>query len=318
MAHSTTMQSWSNLQARRGSVAPFRAAARPTRHQLSNYRCRAAAAAVPSEAEVVVVGAGIAGLSAAANLSKQGIKPLVIDSSDGVRRRAPPAWPRRPRAVPCRGAPAAHRSSAAPPPQVGGRVRTDVVDGFILDRGFQIFLTGYPEAQALLDYGALDLKPFYAGALVWTGSSFERVADPVRWVAGARWRRGLLQGLRCWQPARQGGHWRRHGAARRQPAAVVALPRTDMGIRAGTPVLLQPLRAACEGNGARWQGGQLVRQHAARPPCGQSLRSLLAPTAGRQQPVVAWRSSATSSHCFFQHDSLCLAPPGTWWTGCCP
>jgi phytoene dehydrogenase-like protein len=64
--------------------------------------------------------------------------------------------------------------------QVGGRVRTDIVDGFILDRGFQIFLTGYPEAQALLDYDALDLKSFYAGALVWTGSKFERVADPVR------------------------------------------------------------------------------------------------------------------------------------------
>lgn len=30
---------------------------------------------------------------------------------------------------------------------VGGRVRTDVVDGFTLDRGFAIFLTSYPEAQ---------------------------------------------------------------------------------------------------------------------------------------------------------------------------
>ena len=49
---------------------------------------------------------------------------------------------------------------------VGGRVRTDELDGFLLDRGFQIFLTGYPAAQAELDYEALDLKPFYAGALV--------------------------------------------------------------------------------------------------------------------------------------------------------
>lgn len=46
---------------------------------------------------------------------------------------------------------------------VGGRVRTDVVDGFLLDRGFQIFLTSYPTAKELLDYDALDLKPFYAG-----------------------------------------------------------------------------------------------------------------------------------------------------------
>jgi phytoene dehydrogenase-like protein len=46
---------------------------------------------------------------------------------------------------------------------VGGRARTDKVDGFLLDRGFQIFLTSYQEAQAALDYDALDLKPFYAG-----------------------------------------------------------------------------------------------------------------------------------------------------------
>ena len=88
MAQSTAMQSWSNLQARRGSVAPFRAAARPTRQQLGNYRCRAAAV-VPSEAEAVVVGAGIAGLSAAVNLSKQGIRPLVIEASDGVSPQPP-------------------------------------------------------------------------------------------------------------------------------------------------------------------------------------------------------------------------------------
>lgn len=49
---------------------------------------------------------------------------------------------------------------------VGGRVRTDVVDGYKLDRGFQIFLTGYPTAKEELDFQALDLKPFYSGALV--------------------------------------------------------------------------------------------------------------------------------------------------------
>ena len=45
---------------------------------------------------------------------------------------------------------------------IGGRVRTDEVCGFRLDRGFQVLLTAYPEAQASLDYGALDLRPFYA------------------------------------------------------------------------------------------------------------------------------------------------------------
>jgi phytoene dehydrogenase-like protein len=57
---------------------------------------------------------------------------------------------------------------------VGGRVRTDTVDGFLLDRGFQIFLTGYPSAQAELDYNALQLQPFYAGALVRFQGSWHR------------------------------------------------------------------------------------------------------------------------------------------------
>jgi hypothetical protein len=39
-------------------------------------------------------------------------------------------------------------------------VRTDRVDGFLLDRGFQIVLTAYPECRRILDYDALDLKPF--------------------------------------------------------------------------------------------------------------------------------------------------------------
>lgn len=63
---------------------------------------------------------------------------------------------------------------------VGGRVRTDVVDGFQLDRGFQIFLTSYPSAKELLDYEQLRLHPFYAGALVRCDGAFERVADPLR------------------------------------------------------------------------------------------------------------------------------------------
>lgn len=57
---------------------------------------------------MVVVGAGLAGLNAAATLRKAGLSPIVLEASDGV----------------------------------GGRVRTDKVDGFLLDRGFQIYLTG--------------------------------------------------------------------------------------------------------------------------------------------------------------------------------
>ncbi|KXZ45256.1 hypothetical protein GPECTOR_56g352 [Gonium pectorale] len=110
-----------------------------------------APAALPADgtADVIVVGAGVAGLNCAAQLAAKGVSPLVLEASDGV----------------------------------GGRVRTDVVDGFLLDRGFQIFLTGYPEAQSTLDYSALQLKPFYAGALVRTGGAFHRVADPLRHLA---------------------------------------------------------------------------------------------------------------------------------------
>lgn len=79
--------------------------------------------------KIVVYHAGVAGLSCAKHLQSQGIKFCILEASDDV----------------------------------GGRVRSDKVDGFILDRGFQIFLTSYPTAKEMLDYGALDLKPFYAG-----------------------------------------------------------------------------------------------------------------------------------------------------------
>jgi phytoene dehydrogenase-like protein len=54
------------------------------------------------------------------------------------------------------------------------------VDGFRLDRGFQVFLTSYPEAKAILDYEALDLKPFLPGALVRYGGRFHELTDPWR------------------------------------------------------------------------------------------------------------------------------------------
>ena len=81
---------------------------------------------------VIIIGAGMAGLTCAVYLKQAGIQALVLDASDGV----------------------------------GGRVRTDVVDGFRLDQGFQIFLTAYPEAKRLLNYSALDLHAFRSGALI--------------------------------------------------------------------------------------------------------------------------------------------------------
>lgn len=96
--------------------------------------------------DVIVVGAGVAGLCAARDLTAAGCDVVVLEASDAV----------------------------------GGRVRTDVVDGFRLDRGFQILLTAYPEAQRRLDLAALDLRPFRAGALVGSGGRLRTVADPFR------------------------------------------------------------------------------------------------------------------------------------------
>ena len=64
--------------------------------------------------------------------------------------------------------------------RVGGRVRTDEVNGFRLDRGFQVFLTAYPEAQAALDYESLKLCCFEPGALIRFGGKFHRLSDPWR------------------------------------------------------------------------------------------------------------------------------------------
>lgn len=103
--------------------------------------------------DCVVVGAGVAGLACARSLSRIGRRVLVLEGSG----------------------------------RIGGRVATDRVDGFQLDRGFQVLLAAYPTARAELDYKALRLKPFYPGALVRVNGRFERVADPLlRPVDGLR------------------------------------------------------------------------------------------------------------------------------------
>jgi phytoene dehydrogenase-like protein len=69
----------------------------------------------------------------------------------------------------------------------GGRVRTDLVDGHRLDRGFQVLLTDYPELPRHLDLDSLDLRAFDPGALVRVGDGFHRLVDPFRApVAGLR------------------------------------------------------------------------------------------------------------------------------------
>ena len=102
--------------------------------------------------DAVIVGAGLAGLSCAVRMEAANANIRLLEADD------------------------------AP----GGRIRTDLVDGFRLDRGFQILLTGYPSAQEVLDLKALRLKKFSSGALVQHAGRFHHFADPFRGsLAGA-------------------------------------------------------------------------------------------------------------------------------------
>ncbi|MCB0991590.1 MAG: FAD-dependent oxidoreductase [Acidimicrobiales bacterium] len=101
---------------------------------------------VPDSADVVVVGAGLAGLSAARAVHEAGLDVLVLEASDGV----------------------------------GGRVRSDVVEGFTLDRGFQVLLTAYPELETQFDVDALNLRRFEPGAMLWDGKRMSVLGDPLR------------------------------------------------------------------------------------------------------------------------------------------
>lgn len=99
-----------------------------------------------SSAGVVVVGAGIAGLSAAHHLAEAGEDVMVLEASD----------------------------------QVGGRMRTDEVDGYLLDRGFQLYNPSYPDGIRVLDYDDLDLQSFFPGAVLSTQAGPRWLVDPRR------------------------------------------------------------------------------------------------------------------------------------------
>lgn len=98
-----------------------------------------------AQPRIVIIGAGLAGLACARMLAGAGRRFTLLEGSNAV----------------------------------GGRVRTDAVDGFLLDRGFQVFLPAYPEARRVLDYDGLDLRPLYRGADVFVKNRFHRMADPL-------------------------------------------------------------------------------------------------------------------------------------------
>lgn len=94
----------------------------------------------------MIIGAGLAGLSCAVELQRRGIACQVLEATD----------------------------------RVGGRVRSDAVDGFTLDHGFQVLLTAYPACREWLDYANLRLRPFEPGALVRYRGGFATLGDPWR------------------------------------------------------------------------------------------------------------------------------------------
>ncbi|WP_146522717.1 NAD(P)/FAD-dependent oxidoreductase [Stieleria varia] len=101
--------------------------------------------------EVIIIGGGLAGLTCANALTQAGKSVAVLEATD----------------------------------RVGGRVRSDVVDGFVLDHGFQVLLTAYPACRQWLDYDALKLRSFQPGALVRVAGRFATLADPWRRPAAA-------------------------------------------------------------------------------------------------------------------------------------
>ncbi|MEU5209004.1 NAD(P)/FAD-dependent oxidoreductase [Streptomyces sp. NPDC020742] len=108
-------------------------------------------------AEVLVVGAGAAGLACAGDLAGAGVTVLVAEGSDAV----------------------------------GGRMRSDRVDGFTIDRGFQVFNTSYPQVKRRISLPGLRLHPFSPAVLVHTDGSRLRFVDPSR---APRQASGLLPG----------------------------------------------------------------------------------------------------------------------------
>ncbi len=96
--------------------------------------------------QIHIIGAGISGLIAAQVLEQQGYAPTIIEATN----------------------------------RAGGRVKTDSVEGYQLDRGFQVLLTAYPYAKKYLDFEALSLQPFLPGAVIFRNGKQITIGDPLR------------------------------------------------------------------------------------------------------------------------------------------
>lgn len=95
---------------------------------------------------IAIVGAGLSGLAAAITLEKNGCNPVIFEATS----------------------------------EVGGRVKTDIVEGYQLDHGFQVLLDAYPKALEYFDYKDLELQRLLPGARIFTGKRIVTVGDPTR------------------------------------------------------------------------------------------------------------------------------------------
>ncbi|MEQ8909594.1 MAG: FAD-dependent oxidoreductase [Vicingaceae bacterium] len=93
-----------------------------------------------------IVGAGISGLVAALELEKEGFSPTIWEASN-------------------RG---------------GGRLKTDNVDGYQLDHGFQVLLDQYPKVKSQLSLDDLALRKFAPGAMIYHEKGTAKWGDPFR------------------------------------------------------------------------------------------------------------------------------------------
>ena len=96
--------------------------------------------------KIAIIGAGISGLIAAKTFEEYELSPTIFEASDGV----------------------------------GGRVKTDLVDGYQLDHGFQVLLTNYPAAQKHLDFSALELQEFLPGSQIFFNGGATVIGDAFR------------------------------------------------------------------------------------------------------------------------------------------
>jgi protoporphyrinogen oxidase len=96
--------------------------------------------------KIHVIGAGVSGLIAAKVLEDHGYYPIILEATD----------------------------------RVGGRVKTDLIEDYQLDHGFQVLLTAYPAAQKYLNLDALELQKFLPGATIFNSGKKQTIGDPLR------------------------------------------------------------------------------------------------------------------------------------------